>query len=73
MSLLDADISKHQWRQRALAAEKRVLELEKIVQEQAQKIQKLEGELAELKRMIFGKRSEKMPSISSQLKKKLKK
>lgn len=50
------------WRQRALDAEKRAIAAEKRVLE-------LEGELDKLKRMLFGKRSEKMPLISTELKK----
>lgn len=50
------------WRQKALEAEKRAIAAEKRILE-------LEGELAKLKQMIFGKRSEKMPRVSAELKK----
>ena len=80
MSLLETDTHESYWRQmaldadkRALAAEKKVLELEEIIKKQALKFeqerQRFEGELAKLKQMLFGKRSEKMPRVSAELKK----
>ncbi len=41
--------------------------------EQAALIEKLQGELAELKRMLFGKKSERMPPMAREVKKKRKK
>jgi transposase len=55
--------------QRALAAEELVRTLKAERDQQAEVLAAMKGELEELKRRVFGKRSEKMPPVSRELKK----
>jgi transposase len=62
MTSTELDFHDCGWREIALEQEK------KLISQEA-KIISLESQLSELRRRIFGKRSEKMPSIKSELQK----
>jgi len=68
-ALVERDARNAELQQRALVAEETVRILKAERNQQAETLAVMKGELEELKRRVFGKRSEKMPPVSRELKK----